>query len=51
MPELENKLDEQEKPEQPEFFRPDESDRAERVRGWLRVARGKAANLQTEPKE
>jgi hypothetical protein len=38
MPELKDKLDKQEKPAQ--LFRPDESDRAARVKAWMRQARG-----------
>lgn len=32
------------------FYRPDESDRIERARAWVRVARGETANVQ-EPSE
>jgi hypothetical protein len=50
MPEI-SKPEKQEKAAQPDFFRPDESDRAARAKRWLAVARGETANLQTEPKE
>jgi hypothetical protein len=38
MTELTEKLDRQEQPAQ--FFRPDESDRLERVKRWIKQARG-----------
>jgi hypothetical protein len=46
MPELKNKLDEQERPAQ--FFRPDEIDRLAHARRWLKQVRGESptATLQ-----
>jgi hypothetical protein len=40
---------EQEKPEP--FFLSEQADRLARAKRWIQQARGKTANLQTEPKE
>ncbi len=44
MPEI-DKPEKREKPAQPDFLRPDESDRAARAKRWIEQARGETANL------